>query len=374
MKQLLITFLAFGIFTPALAQSNSITSGEIKTIQSKILGEERALAIFTPEGYQGSSERFPVFYLLDGEWNFPYVAALVDKLANGGDIPKMIVVGIKNTNRNRDLTPPEANSNPNRFGGGEKFLNFLVQELQPWVSKNYRTHPYTILGGHSFGGLFTVYAMMEKPGSFQTYIALSPSLGRNDEKQLAIAKNFFNKDSILPKNLYLAVGNEGGATYLSTTKFAHIVEGERPLDFRFKFDHLRDETHSTIPVQGFLNGLRFVYEGINPEKIPELDEIFLIENHFKQLSERFGYEFPVPEFYFQKFVKEQIAERELDYALFILKKYEAVYPASPNLLIGYADTYLLKGDFKLARSYYEKVKQMGIEDESLNKLLKQLKN
>lgn len=374
MKKTLITLLAFGIFTAGLAQNNPRVVGEIKILQSEILDEEREIVVFTPQNYQTSNEKFPVFYLLDGEWNFHFVSSLVDKLADGGDVPKMIVVGINNTNRNRDLTPPEENSNPNSFGGGKKFLNFIIQELQPWIDQNYRTHPYSILGGHSFGGLFTVYAMMEEPGFFQSYIALSPSLGRNNEKQLASAKNFFNKKNTMPKDLYLAVGNEGGFTYLSTAKFANSVERSVYGDFRFKFDHLKEETHTTIPVQGFLNGLRFIYAETNPEKIPELNEIFLIENHFKQLSERYGYEFQIPEFYYQKFMKEQLAERELDYALFILKRYEAEYPNSPNLFMGYADTYLLKGDFKMARSYYEKLKQLGVEDESLDRLLDQIKN
>lgn len=166
MKKTLITLLAFGIFTAGLAQNNPRVVGEIKILQSEILDEEREIVVFTPQNYQTSNEKFPVFYLLDGEWNFHFVSSLVDKLADWGDVPKMIVVGINNTNRNRDLTPPEENSNPNSFGGGKKFLNFIIQELQPWIDQNYRTHPYSILGGHSFGGLFTVYAMMEEPGFF----------------------------------------------------------------------------------------------------------------------------------------------------------------------------------------------------------------
>lgn len=113
---------------------------------------------------------------------------------------------------------------------------------------------------------------------------------------------------------------------------------------------------------------------MNPENIPALDDIFLIEQHFEQLSQRFGYTFLVPEFYYQKYVKEQLGEREIDYALFILDKYKEKYPNSPHMLLAYADAFLLKGDFESAKEFYEKIIDLDPENERLNDLLKSLKN
>ena len=366
-------FLCFITIFGLLAQEHAVDIGQIKTIHSEILNEARQIAVYTPSDYNNSDQKYPVLYVLDGEWNFHYTSALAEKLAAAGDMPQTIVIGIINTNRNRDLTPPEANSNPNRFGGGEKFLNFISRELQPWVSKNYRTAPFNILAGHSFGGLFTIYAMMEQPGLFQSYIALSPSLGRNNEKQIEVAKQFFNTETVLPNDLYIALANEGGFTKSSTLKFVEIAKSKVAQEGRFKFEELPNESHFSIPVPGFLNGLQFIYKGVNPEKIVGLDEIFLIEAHFKGLSERFGYDFPIPEYYYKKFTEEQIGARELEYALFILNKYEANYPDTIDLFRLYADVYLLKGDFKKAKSYYERLKKMGVESESLTAILDKIK-
>lgn len=168
-------------------------------------------------------------------------------------MPKTIVVGIINNNRSKDLTPPCTNDNPTRFGGGEKFLRFLTEESQPWIDPNYRTHPHHTLAGHSFGGLFTLYSMMKSPDAFQSYIALSPSLGRNDEQQVKNAALFFKQESTSPKILYLGIGNEGGYTHLSTEKFADIVHENLPERMIFKYESLEEENHASMTISGFPN-------------------------------------------------------------------------------------------------------------------------
>ena len=374
MKQISILIFAITLNLNAYSQSESIVFGQKYSIVSNILNEQIQVAVLTPENYHTSNEKCQVLYILDSEWNFHFVSSLVAKLASSGKIPKMIVIGITNNNRSKDLTPPGINDNKNRFGGGELFLKFLTEELQPWVDDNFRTHPFRILAGHSFGGLFTIYSIMKSPGAFQSYIALSPSLGRNDEQQVRIAEDFFKSDNILPKNLYIAVGNEGGLTYYSTKKLINILNTEVDNNFRYKFEELEKENHVSITTQGFINGIKFLYEDFNPESVEGLDDIFLIEEHFQLLSKRFGYEMKIPEEYYQKFVKEQIAERELDYALFILGKYQKDYSDSIDLISYYADVNLLKGNFEDAKAYYLKLKQLGVDNEHIENILDEIKN
>ncbi len=374
MRQILITIFTLISSIIGYAQSDNIEIGQKYNFESKILNEKRQIAVFIPENYQSSDEKYQVLYVLDGEWNFHFVSSLVDKLVNSGDIPKMIVVGVMNNNRSKDLTPPGINDNKNRFGGGESFLKFLTEELVPWVEGNFRTHPYKVLAGHSFGGLFTIYSIMQSPGAFQSYIALSPSLGRNDEQQVAIAKEFFKSENIFPKSLYVAVGNEGGLTYYSTKKFFDVLNTEVNSGFKYKFENLKEQNHVSITIQGFIDGLKFIFEGFNAERIEGLDDLFLIEKHYQSLSKRFGYRIKIPEEYYRKFVKEQIAERELDYALFILEKYKKDYAHSPSLVTYYGDVYLLKGDFKSAKVYYLKLKALGIDNEHIKNILNQIKN
>lgn len=372
MKKIAFLLLLLCLTYPIKAQNQPISIGEQVVIKSEILQEDRLLAIYTPENYADAIEKYPVLYLLDAEWHFHYVSGLVKQLTSSGDMLPIIIVGIVNTNRNRDLTPAGKKEHPAKWGGAKPFLDFISQEVQPFIQKNYRTQPFNILAGHSFGGLFSIYAMMEQPESFQSYIALSPSLGRNNEQQLTIAKSFFESDKPLPKDLFLAVGNEGGFTYLSSKKLMTLIEKKATNKFRYQFQHLEKEDHVSMTISGFMEGLKFIFEGVNPEKRPELDDIFLIEQHFDNLSERFGYDFQVPEYYYQKFAQEQIGQRELDYVFFILKKYEEKYPNAPQMLLHYADAHLLKGNFFEAKKYYQQLKKIDPDNEDLNKLLRLL--
>ncbi len=371
MFRFVIVVLCYLFFTNGYSQED-ITIGKTRTIESNVLQEERTIAVWVPEEYNQNNTKYPVIYLLDGEWNFHFVSAALNKLSQSGDIPPIILIGVINNNRNRDLTPPGQNDNPERFGGAERFLKYLTSELQPWVEANYRTQPYKILAGHSFGGLFTIYSMIQDTDAFQAYISLSPSLGRNNEQQVKRIKDFFSSDKVFPESLYLAIGQEGGYTQVSSKKADNIIEKNLPSTMRYRFEHLMGESHVSITTTGFLNGLKFIYEGYNAEKLNHLDEVFLMEEHFENLSKRYVYKISVPETKYREFVQEQIAAREYDYALFILSKYTKTYPNAHYPLYLYATIYLEKGNFKKAKEYYSDLIDLGWKDENIDAIWNQL--
>lgn len=360
-RLILLSFLFLPI--SMLAQEPALRIGELIHLQSKVLGEDRAIAIHLPKDYAASNEKYPVFYVLDGEWNFHYTSALLGTLAEAGDIPRMILVGVINNNRNRDLLPDR---------GASQFHAFLKNELQPFVEKNYRTQPYRILAGHSFGGLYSLYNLLHHKGDFNAYIALSPSLGRNNEETVKWAEQFFSRAPSLSQSLYLAIGNEGGWTYTSTKRFTKLLEKYQPEGLHWTFEHFEKEDHSAMGIRGFLHGLEFIYEGFNPTKLA-LDELGLVEDHYQVLSQKYGYEIPVPEYYYQTFVRQQIMEKEFDYAEWILGKYRAKFPNSLDLLATLADFYLLSGQAIEARATLEKLLQSKPEDEAVKGLLDMLK-
>ena len=89
------------------------------------------------------------------------MASIIESQAFAGTMPEMILVGIQNTNRTRDLTPTKTERA--NTGGGDKFLDFIEQEVLPLVEKNYRTEPFRVFAGHSLGGLAVVYTMLSRP-------------------------------------------------------------------------------------------------------------------------------------------------------------------------------------------------------------------
>ena len=122
-------------------------------------------------------DRYPVLYLLDAQTHFHYSSGIADFLAKDDRMPNMLLVGIVSgdmARRTHDLTPPSTAETDNRFspgnGGADAFLSFIADELIPFIDKTYRTRPYRLLIGHSFGGLFGVYALITKPTLFNAYI------------------------------------------------------------------------------------------------------------------------------------------------------------------------------------------------------------
>ncbi|MNK55562.1 putative esterase [compost metagenome] len=117
MKKLILSVLTSLISLCALAQSdNKVIIGTIDSIQSKMLNERRKIWVYVPNSWSpDSKQRYPVLYLLDGDAHFYSVVGMIQQLSqvNGNTIcPEMIVVGIPNTDRTRDLTPTHVDSDP----------------------------------------------------------------------------------------------------------------------------------------------------------------------------------------------------------------------------------------------------------------------
>jgi predicted alpha/beta superfamily hydrolase len=152
-------------------------------IHSDILKEDRVIWIRTPPGYQQSKGVYPVLYQTDALGNVNETGSTIDFLVDNNRMPELIVVGIANTDRVRDLTPTHADVK-NRdgtvdtyptSGGADRFLNLIQNELIPEIEKRYRTAPYRIFAGHSLGGLLAIHALITRPELFNAYIAVSPS-------------------------------------------------------------------------------------------------------------------------------------------------------------------------------------------------------
>jgi predicted alpha/beta superfamily hydrolase len=152
------------------------------------LRDSFALFIHLPAGYRPQARRrYPVVVLLDGNVYADQVGAALRRWP----APEAaILVGVgrrtflqQDSLRQFDYTypaAPAADSMP-RSGGGRQFLSFIEQELLPYLDRTYRTDPtQRTLMGHSLGGYFTLFALVEalKTGryAFATYVAASPTL------------------------------------------------------------------------------------------------------------------------------------------------------------------------------------------------------
>lgn len=208
---------------PLAAQARS----EHRTITSTILGNTRTLRIVLPPGYDSTAAagtRYPVLYLHDGQWALagasdrPGATMRADSVAlslmRRGRIPPMILVAIDNMGRQRSYEyvpyhdPGMRVSTPDP--GGSRYVDFVVEEVIPFVEGHYRAAPgaeHRGLGGASFGGLITLYAAATRPGVFSRFLVESASVFVDDRHVLRDVAAAAWKD----ERIFLGMGtNEGG--------------------------------------------------------------------------------------------------------------------------------------------------------------------
>lgn len=178
------------------------------------------LLIGLPRDYdKRQSERFPVIYLLDADYAFPLAQEMLRHATDRGQLKEAIVVGIGYPggdsdlgryvqNRTRDYTPIYNAEEQKDSGGAAAFLNLLQMELLPYVDANFRTDPHDrMIVGHSFGGLFAVYAMLSAPDVFQHYLVVSPSLWYGNKMMFSLATDYAKSHKSLPVDVFYAIGS-----------------------------------------------------------------------------------------------------------------------------------------------------------------------
>jgi predicted alpha/beta superfamily hydrolase len=236
---------------PAVTHVRPFVIGETVTLHSAALGEDRLLNVYLPEGYHpDSAARYPVIYLLDGsaDEDFVHIAGLVQFGAFPwvGMLQPSIVVGIANVDRRRDFTFPTRNARDladfPTTGGSKAFLQFLEQELQPAVAARYRVEGRGTLVGQSLGGLLAAEVLHRKPGLFQHYIVVSPSLWWDDRSLLAADMQRLPAGS----RVFVAVGKEGDEMEGPARAFAEKLRSVAADPADVQFQHYPAANHGNI--------------------------------------------------------------------------------------------------------------------------------
>ena len=259
--------LVFGIvILTGLSMLFILDSGKnYEKIYSEILDETRPFLVHLPEGYENSTKRYPVLYMLDGgdrkvhSKDIPRYSQAVSTLKqlDYTKIPEMILIGVANTDRQRDMLPVKIDLFASG-GGADKFLKFLEDELIPYVNRNYRTIPLRILYGMSDSGLFSVYALLTSPDSFSGYIASSPSLGYCPGLIHQKAEKLFEKKEPVRKLLYITYCSKD-TPFCNTAvpPFEEKIIKMQSKGFRLGVKVVEGKCH--IPETGLKDGLGFIF-------------------------------------------------------------------------------------------------------------------
>lgn len=220
-------------------------------IDSEVLQELRIVNIYTPVGYAESDVNYPVLYMPDGGINedFPHIVNTIDRLIREEVIAPVLVVGIENTDRRRDLNGPTKVERDlalaPRAGGSNNFRKFIRTELMPEIQKRYRVSDQTAIVGESAAGVFVVETFFLEPDLFDRYMAMDPALYWNDRELVRRAEERLPGLQGKSLRLWLTTGTTPEITP-AVTELSEILKTHAPADLDWTFDPRPQEQHSTI--------------------------------------------------------------------------------------------------------------------------------
>ena len=398
-------FLFFICLTSSYAQSDhQIVIGTIDSLQSEILGEQRRVWVYVPNGSDQdiySKQKYPVVYLLDGPGHFLSVVGMIHQLSttNGNTLcPEMIVVGIENTNRSRDLTPTKSTDGPlaDNSGGGENFIAFMEKELMPYIEANYPTQPYRMLIGHSLGGLTAIHVLLHHPDLFNACISIDPSMWWDDRHLLSEAATLFREENFSGKSLYLGIANTmpedmtlkklkkdtSDATNHQRAIFdlSQLLDKNQKNGLRYRYKYYEDDDHGSVPLITEYDALRFIFDffsfDINAEALNDSTNMVgdAIEDHFKIVSEKMGYTVYPPENLINGLGYMAMQNENMKQAEYFFKMNVRHYPESFNVYDSLGDYYVAMEDKEHAIQSFKEALKIRENVFSRNKLEGLLKN
>jgi predicted alpha/beta superfamily hydrolase len=257
-----LVFVLSTYFSVSTAQGLTETKD---SIYSDILQEQRTLRVFVPDTWKpGSEEKYEVIYLTDGEWVSEVFPFIYKFNRNENYIPQLILVAIPNTyidkvnQRDRDFLPVHVNDNA-ISGGADKFLSFLKNELIPYINKTYPSNGTNSLYGHSYGGLFSMYAFLAEPELFECCFATDPSFWWNKDFAVKLAAEKLG-DIKTERHLWIA-GIESTYKGMGIGRMDSVLKLKAPENIYWKIGLFPNESHNSVRLKAIYDGLKFSYAG-----------------------------------------------------------------------------------------------------------------
>ena len=233
------------------ARRDPIPKHDTFNIESTSVGETRVICVWTPSEYDDNEDSYPVLYMPDGgiKEDFPHMANTISKLIAEESIPPVILVGIENTERRRDLTGPSDVVSDGRIAplsdGSSKFRQFIGNELCPEIDRRYRTTDQRSIVGESAAGLFVVETLLLQPDLFDSYIAMDPALYWNDKYLVRTATKHLSKFPNSTIRFWFA-GSDAGDIQPHTRELESILKDKSPDTLEWFYSDQPDEKHNTI--------------------------------------------------------------------------------------------------------------------------------
>ena len=220
---------------------------------SKQIKDTYIIQIKTPPGCNDTTA-YTIVYLADGLIGTGKYVLGVDSSWAATIPPNCIIVTIGHTGnweekRRRDFIPSDAGEQQDEnFGHAERFYAFLKTEFIPFIKEKFSHQKSKVFIGHSFGGLFCLYAALKDEHLFDQYFAISPSAWANDRELLKIENNFLVHHNDFRSSIHIYAGSleEFNKVLTSTRDFLRPLQEKHYKNLDLSFEVIPWANHFSV--------------------------------------------------------------------------------------------------------------------------------
>lgn len=224
---------------------------------------------------------------MDGNRWASLLAVILPRLVQSAGYSPLIVVGVDYpaaTGRYQDYGPVSQRYFPvpdNR--GYANFLRVLKQEIVPLVETSYRADPEDrAIGGHSMGGLFAAYALLNGTDTFGRFIISSPSLFYDDEVLFQDFEAFGRQQVDTPIHVFTSVGEDEAPTMIGTLeRFVQNIVAAQPDKVILRMEIVPETDHATVVPSIFAPALQHLY-AYRPQITPAASDLYRFAGHYER--------------------------------------------------------------------------------------------
>ena len=293
---LLLFFLSINLF--GQINSNPIEIGERFQVTSDFLEEDREFQVYLPPTYFFNTQnKFPVIYLIDGDYNFHYTTGVVEFLSNvSGVIPECIVVGIgdKGIAKYRaNCTPNTVKGKGDKNGNANNHMSFISDELMPYINENFRAADYNIIIGQSAGGLFVTNFLIERPNTFDVYIAIDPALWVGDYEIVKRSDSLLKDRKALNALYYFSSSTMKD---MGIDEFQEVLENHVTQNQSWKHLKFDNENHNAVGLPTLKESFEDIFKNwdLTGDEFRSFKSANEVIEYYKVLSNKFSFPVSIP--------------------------------------------------------------------------------
>lgn len=227
------------------------------TIISKYLNEKRAIEIQLPRSYEIEVDKnYPLMIVLDGDYMFNIVSGSIDYLSYWGDIPENLVVGINQKDTRFQDSSVFDNITHTPISSTASFYDFIVNELIPYFSKNYRVSNFKVIVGQERTANFANFFLLKNDPQIRGVISISPKISENMNRYLN--ENLSKSNS---KIVYTLSSSERDfeSIFKNVSELTASLDSIENKNLRFESLIFNKENHYILPSVSVPKSIRSTY-------------------------------------------------------------------------------------------------------------------